>query len=192
MDALTEIIRDVLGSDGRQTVEQVADVLSEALQAAAAAVCGSLMNDGKVLCYGGGQAAVLAQCFAGYMVNGFEQERMPLAALALDADVDGGGAAAVRRIQALGKSGDILWLAALPGRDDADTAAVLEAAHEAGMQAVVFSGGDGGALPGLLAAQDVWLNVPDDHPARVLETQLLLIHALCAAVDAVLLDGVPL
>lgn len=193
MESLQEIIRGHLDNETYDALRQSGDVLAEALQEAAWAVCDSLMNDGKVLCGGCGTGAVLAQCLSAYLVNGFEQERMPLAALALGTEsavVSGSlsEAAAVRQIRAFGKGGDILWVSALPN-DDVLAVEMVTAAHEQGMRVVALTGGNGGAVVEVLGERDIWLNVPDDRAARVAEVHLLMIHALCAAIDAVILEG---
>ena len=66
----------------------------------------------------------------------------------------------------------------------------IKTAHERDMRVLAITGGSGGEVAGLLRDDDLWLNVPGDHPLRVLEAHQVTIHALCAQIDQLLLGGI--
>ncbi|TSE26710.1 Phosphoheptose isomerase [Tepidimonas sediminis] len=175
--------------DGADLQYQCAQALGAQLEAAAGVLLHGLTSGGKVLVWGGGVAAALAQAFVAQLVGRFERERPELAALALGTAVAPADAAAwptVRQLRALGLPGDVLVLlsASVPA---ADALALLEAAHEREMAVVALTGARPGELPDALRDGDVWVAVPTERPARVLEAQLVALHALCDALDAQLL-----
>ena len=93
----------------------------------------------------------------------------------------------------MGQAGDVLVAFALRP-DDALLAAVVGAAHEREMSAVVLAGrepGSGAAHP-VTAETDIWITIPHERPARICELQLLALHALCDAVDLQLLGDADL
>lgn len=175
--------------DGADLQYQCAQALGAQLEAAAGVLLHGLTSGGKVLVWGGGVAAALAQAFVAQLVGRFERERPELAALALGTAAAPADAAAwptVRQLRALGLPGDVLVLlsASVPA---ADALALLEAAHEREMAVVALTGARPGELPDALRDGDVWVAVPTERPARVLEAQLVALHALCDALDAQLL-----
>lgn len=182
--------------DGADLQYQCAQALGAQLEAAAGVLLHGLTSGGKVLVWGGGVAAALAQAFVAQLVGRFERERPELAALALGNNPAPSAAPAalaeaaawptVRQLRALGLPGDVLVLlsASVPA---ADALALLEAAHEREMAVVALTGARPGELPDALRDGDVWVAVPTERPARVLEAQLVALHALCDALDAQLL-----
>lgn len=175
--------------DGADLQYQCAQALGAQLEAAAGVLLHGLTGGGKVLVWGGGVAAALAQAFAAQLVGRFERERPELAALVLGTPAALADAAAwptVRQLRALGLPGDVLVLlsASVPA---ADALALLETAHEREMAVVALTGARPGELPDALRDGDVWVAVPAERPARVLEAQLVALHALCDALDAQLL-----
>ena len=98
----------------------------------------------------------------------------------------------------MGQAGDVLVAFALRP-DDALLAAVVGAAHEREMSALVIAGREpGGSAPAraghaaITAETDIWITVPHERPARICELQLLTLHALCDAVDLQLLGDADL
>lgn len=175
--------------DGADLQYQCAQALGAQLEAAAGVLLHGLTSGGKVLVWGGGVAAALAQAFVAQLVGRFERERPELAALALGTAAAPADAAAwptVRQLRALGLPGDVLVLLSA-GVPAADALALLEAAHEREMAVVALTGARPGELPDALRDGDVWVAVPTERPARVLEAQLVALHALCDALDAQLL-----
>jgi D-sedoheptulose 7-phosphate isomerase len=55
------------------------------------------------------------------------------------------------------------------------------------MRVVALTGKDGGAIGGMLSADDVHLCVPHARTARIQEVHLLILHCLCDTIDIRLL-----
>ena len=182
---------------------QSAEVLSRPIQDAVAALVGGLTSGGRVLVAGLGVSASLAQLMAAQLIGRFERDRPGLAALALGADgatlavltTEPGGAGGLtgamdqvlsRQIQTLGQPGDLLLLIDTEGQHPALLAAVT-AAQAKDMTVIALTGRSGGALRAALGETDVLVAVPHDRRARVLETQMLVLHCLCDAIDQQLL-----
>ncbi|MCX7814696.1 MAG: SIS domain-containing protein [Tepidimonas ignava] len=181
--------------DGADVQYQCAQALGAPLEAAAQVLLHGLTAGGKVLAWGQGVAAALAQALVAQLVGRFERERPELAALVLGADAtlasvatvgDVAAAAAVRQLRALGLPGDVLLLVCA-GPPGPDALALVDTAHERDIAVVVLSGARVGDLPDALRDGDVWAAVPAERAPRVLEAQLVALHALCDALDAQLL-----
>ena len=181
---------------------QSAEVLSRPIQDAVAALVGGLTSGGRVLVAGLGVSASLAQLMAVQLIGRFERDRPGLAAMALGADGTtlavlsaetsaSGQAGALdqvlsRQVQTLGQPGDLLLLIDTDGQHPALLSAVA-AAQSKDMTVIALTGRNGGALRQALSETDVLVAVPHDRRARVLETQLLVLHCLCDAIDQQLL-----
>jgi D-sedoheptulose 7-phosphate isomerase len=176
---------------------QVAESLSRPVAEAAQAAVGCLTAGGKLLACGQGADADLAAVLCGALTLRFERERPPLAALALGPGLGRplalppapghGEDAFAAQLRALGHPGDLLVVFAGLYSDDPALRAVVQAAHQQEMSVVLFTGGDPGAWPDLLAETDVWVPVATARPARVRELHLMATHALCDAIDMQLL-----
>jgi D-sedoheptulose 7-phosphate isomerase len=155
-------------------------VLAEALRAG-----------GKVLACGNGGSAADAQHFAAELVNRFEIERPPLAAIALTTDTSTLTSIAndftyqqvfSKQLRALGRRGDVLLAISTSG----NSANVIEAvgtAHELGLRVIGLTGNTGGKMAALLGGEDVSICVPHKSTARIQEVHLLVLHCLCDAID---------
>jgi len=174
---------------------QAAEALSRPVADAAQAMVAGLTAGARVLAAGLGGAAALAQLFTADLVGRFERERPGLAALALGADgiataaiAAGSGFEQVlaRQIEALGHPGDVLLLIESSTGHPALTAAA-RAAQAKEMTVVALTGRDGGGVKAALGETDVLVAVPHERGARVLEAQLLALHALVDAIDFQLL-----
>jgi D-sedoheptulose 7-phosphate isomerase len=142
-------------------------------------VVSALTAGGKLLSCGQGGGAWLAQHVSALMVGRLERERPPLAALKIPADA--------RSVQALGLPGDVLLLVD-PAALDLDTAmALVRAAQGKDMTVLLLVGAPGAGLRETLAETDVLIAVPHERTSRVLETQLLVLHALADAIDVQLM-----
>lgn len=155
---------------------QNAETLVRPIADAAQALVGAFTAGGKLMICGSGGGAALAVYAAAMLAGRFERERPALAALALAAEPS-----YALQLQALGQPGDVLLLIHAGG-DAAALGAALDAAHEADMTVVALTAA-GSALAERLGEIDVTLAVPHERAARVLETQLLALHALADAVD---------
>lgn len=154
---------------------QVADVLARPLAAAAQTVFSAITGGAKLLVAGTGNAAGLAPHLVSQLVGGFERERPPLAAFALP------GRVFEDQVQALGQPGDVLLLI-----DAGDAPGVLRkviAAAQSKEMVVVALAGAAPEWADALAETDVLVAAPVARPARLRELQLLMLHALCDAID---------
>ena len=179
-------------------VKQLAQqVLPDATAEAALLLFNALANDGKILICGNGGSAADAQHFAAEMTGRFERERMELAAIALTTDTSALTAIGKdygfehvfsKQVRALGRSGDVLVGISTSG-NSANVIEAIKAAHERDMNVIAFTGRDGGKIAAMLRDGDVLLNVPYPRTARIQEVHIVLVHALCDAIDAMLMDG---
>ncbi|SOD67713.1 D-sedoheptulose 7-phosphate isomerase [Alysiella filiformis DSM 16848] len=179
-------------------VKQLAqEVLSEATAEAALLMFNALANDGKILACGNGGSAADAQHFAAEMTGRFERERMELAAIALTTDTSALTAIGndygfehvfSKQVRALGRAGDVLIGISTSG-NSGNIIEAIQAAHERDMRVIAFTGRDGGKIAAMLHDGDVLLNVPYPRTARIQEVHILLIHAICDAIDTMLLEG---
>jgi len=168
-----------------------AKLLAAPIAHAATLMVGSLRAGGKILACGNGGSAADAQHFAAELVNRFEIDRPPLAAVALTTDNSALTSIAndfryeevfAKQLRAIGRAGDVLLAISTSG----NSASVLEAvdvAHALGARVVALTGGRGGKLGERIADGDVHVNVPHAVTARVQEVHLLALHCLCDAID---------
>ena len=179
------------------TKQQAMEVLVPFIEHASQVMVNSLLNEGKILSCGNGGSAGDAQHFAAELVGRFERERPGLAAVALTTDTSALTAIAndydydlvfSKQVHALGRAGDILIAISTSG-NSANVIAAIHAAHDRGMSVIAFTGKDGGQIGEMLTGDDVHLCVPVQRTCRVQEVHITMIHALCDAVDYMLLGG---
>lgn len=163
----------------------------EQVTAAAGAIAGSLRRGRKVLLIGNGGSAADAQHMAAEFVGRFVLDRPPLAAIALTTDSSALTAIAndfgfeqvfARQVQALGRAGDIAIAISTSG----ESANVLSAVRTARRYGLGTIGITGFALTPLAKLVDFPIGVPGRTVAEVQEGHLLVEHALCASVEAIL------
>lgn len=193
MDLIDRISRQF--EDSAQTklgaIEWMAAPIAQAIELMTA----SLINNGKILACGNGGSAADAQHFAAELVNRFEMERPPLAAVALTTDSSTLTSIAndydyvqvfSKQVRALGQPGDVLLAISTSGNSP-NVIDAIHAAHEREMHVVALTGKGGGQMGELLTAGDVHLCVPADRTARIQEVHLLTLHCLCDGIDCLLL-----
>ena len=170
---------------------RAAQAIGPSITRGAALLAGCLRAGGKVLSCGNGGSAADAQHFAAELLNRFEIERAPLAAVALTTDSStltsiandyAYGEIFAKQVRAIGAAGDVLLAITTSGNSDNVNRAVA-AAHERGLRVLALSGRDGGAMARLLRADDVEIRVPAESTARIQETHLVVIHCLCDLLD---------
>jgi D-sedoheptulose 7-phosphate isomerase len=154
----------------------------------------TLRGGGKVLSCGNGGSAADAQHFAAELVNRFERERPPLAAIALSTDTSALTSIAndyayqqvfSKPLRAFGKRGDALLAISTSG-NSANVIDAIHAAHELGIRVIALTGNGGGNMAALVREDDVHLCVPHKTTARIQEVHLLCIHCLCDGIDTLL------
>lgn len=169
--------------------------LAQPLAVAVDMVFGALANDCKILACGNGGSAADAQHFIAELVGRFERDRLPLAGVALNTDTSiltavgndyGFDSIFERQVSALGKPGDVLVAISTSGNSP-NIIRSIEAAHDREMSVIAFTGKGGGHIATLLNETDVHLCVPHDRTMRIQEVHIVLLHALCDGIDALLL-----
>ncbi|MDP2247479.1 MAG: SIS domain-containing protein [Nitrosomonadales bacterium] len=173
----------------------LAELLATPIANAAETIVEALLKEHKVLSCGNGGSAAGAQYFASLMLNRYEMERPGLAAIALSADVSTLTSIAnenhfekvySKQISALGMEGDVLLAISTRGNSK-NILKAITAAQERGMHIIAMTGGDGGNVVELLGEQDIHIGVPHDNASRIQETNILILHCLCDAIDCLLL-----
>lgn len=142
----------------------------------------------KILFFGNGGSAADAQHLATELTIRYKRDRAPIAALALTTDSSALTAAGndmgfdqifARQLAAIGRPGDVAVGISTSGRSP-NVVAALRYAKSVGIVATAFSGGNGGALPGLA---DPLLLVPSTTVARIQEMHIALGQMLCGALE---------
>ena len=174
---------------------ELAELLATPIAQAAQLMADTLLKEIKLLAFGNGGSAALAQYFASRMLNRYDLERPSLAALALSADSVTLTAIAndehfshvySKQVNALGQAGDVLLALSTSG-DSINVLQAIRAAKERGMLVIALTGGDGGGVLELLTDQDIHIGIPHENAARIQEIYLLILHCLCDAIDCLLL-----
>ena len=165
--------------------------LSAPIVRAGVVLAEALRKGGKVLACGNGGSAADSQHFAAELINRFEMERAPLAALALTTDTSNLTSIAndyayeqvfAKQLKALGRRGDVL-LALTTSGNSANVLEAIRTAHDLGVRVIGLTGNGGGKMAALLGADDVHICVPHKRTARIQEVHLLVLHCLCDAID---------
>ena len=142
----------------------------------------------KVLLFGNGGSATDASHLAAEFVGRYHRDRAPLPAIALCSDV-----AAItciandyayddifdRQVRAHGQKGDIAIAISTSGNSP-NVLKAVQAAREAGLTTIAWTGGTGGKLAGLV---DHAFIVPSKVTARIQESHITLGHVLCELID---------
>lgn len=178
-------------ADSVATKQAAQEVMPVVVLSAAEKMVACLQAGGKILTCGNGGSAGDAQHFSSELLNRYERDRPPLAAVALTTDSSTLTSIAndfsyeevfSKQVFALGNKGDILLAVSTSGNSPNVVAAIHEA-HKQGMTVIAMTGKDGGAMAGLYQGADVELRVPSNVTARIQEVHLVLIHALCDFID---------
>ena len=195
MDLIARMTRHF--QESAQLKMTLAQVLAAPIAMAAERMVQCLLTEGKILVCGNGGSAADAQHFSAELLNRFEVERPPLAAIALTTDASTLTSIAndyqfdkvfSKQVQALGQARDILLAISTSGQSPNILEAV-RAAHERDMVVVALTGKGGGNLAELLTGNDVHPSVDAQNTARIQEVHILALHCLCDAIDCILVGA---
>lgn len=182
-------------NDSIETLQASAAALAEPTAAAVELLFATLANNGKILACGNGGSAADAQHFIAELVGRFERDRLPLAGIALNTDTSimtavgndyGFDSVFERQVAALGQTGDILVAISTSGNSE-NVIRAIQVAHERDMVVIALTGKDGGKIGRMLTHTDIELCVPHPRTMRIQEVYIVLLHALCDGIDALLL-----
>jgi D-sedoheptulose 7-phosphate isomerase len=184
-------------AESAQLKIDASQALAEPVARAGVLLAEALRAGGKVLSCGNGGSAADAQHFAAELVNRFERERAPLAAVALTTDSSTLTSIAndyayeqvfAKQVRAIGRRGDVLLAISTSG-NSANVIEAMRAAGELGLRVVAMTGNGGGRMGAMLTAQDLHICVPHKRTARIQEVHLLVLHCLCDGIDFHLCGG---
>jgi D-sedoheptulose 7-phosphate isomerase len=179
----------------RDAVNEIGDVaeatlrLEDDFNRAAALVVETLAGGGKILACGNGGSAAEAQHFVTELVGRYKSNRPPLPAIWLGGDTGQMTCIAndftadevfSRPFAALASDRDLLLALSTSGRSP-NVIRCLDEAAKRGVKSVALLGKDGGQAA---ARATVALVIPSASTARVQEMHLLMVHALCDAIEA--------
>lgn len=197
MDLVARIAQQF--NDSAQTKMAALEFMAEPIAAAIEAMTHSLMANGKILACGNGGSAADAQHFAAELINRFEMERAPLAAVALTTDTSTLTSIAndyayeqvfSKQVRGIGRSGDALLAISTSG-NSRNVVEAMHAAHELGVRVIALTGNGGGKMGALVAADDIHICVPHKRTSRIQEVHLLVLHCLCDGIDFQLSGAAP-
>ena len=181
-------------ADSAATKRKAGALLAEPIAAAVQAMVACLQAGGKIMACGNGGSAADSQHFAAELLNRFEIERAPLAAIALTTDTSTLTSIAndyhydqvfAKQVYALGRPGDVLLAISTSGNSP-NVMAAMAVAQQKGVRVVALTGKGGGKMTAALRENDIHLCVPADRTARIQEVHLLVLHCLCDGIDTVM------
>jgi len=178
-----------------QVKEKSQAALVDPIREAIGLMTKSLESKHKIMACGNGGSAADAQHFSAELLNRFERERSPLAAIALTTDSSTLTSIGndydfndifSKQVLGLGKPGDVLLAISTSG-DSQNVIEAINAAHELNINVVALTGKGGGRITQILKANDVHVCVPSEQTARIQEVHLLCLHCLCDGIDSIIL-----
>ncbi len=184
-------------NDSAATKLRSIDVLAAPIARGIDVMVAALLADRKIMACGNGGSAADAQHFAAELLNRFERERPPLAAVALTTDSSTLTSIGndydfqqifSKQVAGLGRPGDVLLAISTSGGSP-NVIAAVGAAHEREITVIALTGKGGGALAESLGPNDVHICVPHTNTARIQEVHLLVLHCLCDGIDHQLLGA---
>ena len=166
----------------------VDEKLCELVAKVARIIATSLINGGKVLICGNGGSASDALHFCCEIVGRFQKERKAAPAISLNSDVAtmtaiandyGYDAVFEREVQAFMKPEDVLVGISTSGNSE-NVLRAIKTANEIGGTTVSLLGKNGGKIKD---ETNVSIVIPSDNTARIQESHICIIHAICELVE---------
>jgi D-sedoheptulose 7-phosphate isomerase len=176
-------------AESAQLKLDAAAALNAPIARAGVLLADTLRAGGKVLACGNGGSAADAQHFAAELLNRFEMERAPLAAVALTTDSSTLTSIAndyayeqifSKQVLGLGRRGDALLAISTSG-NSMNVMEAMRAARDLGVRLIALTGN--GRMAAMISGRDVHICVPHKRTARIQEVHLLVLHCLCDAID---------
>ena len=179
---MRDLIRNILNDSieiKRRCIEKNIDNIIKASSMLASCIT----SGNKVFFFGNGGSAADAQHLAAELVNRFQIERPPLAAIALTTDTSILTSIGndyhfdeifSKQIQALGKKGDVAWGISTSGNSP-NVLKAISAARKTGLATIGMTGRAGK----LGTYTDLVLSVESDITARIQEAHIMLGHIVC-------------
>ena len=187
-------MKDIIQQSLRESQDVLAQFLSdpsklEAIEKAADCLVDALQQGKKILSCGNGGSHCDAMHFAEELSGRYRENRPALAAMAISdpshitcvSNDFGYNYIYSRFIEGLGNQGDVLVGISTSGQS-ANIIEAVKAAQEKGMQVVLLTGKDGGALAGMGA-----IEIRVDHfgfADRIQEIHIKVIHILIQLIEA--------
>jgi D-sedoheptulose 7-phosphate isomerase len=174
-----------------ETLSRAADDpnLRAGIHEIAEAIVAAFRSGRKLLIAGNGGSAADAQHIAGEFLSRLNFDRNPLPAIALTTDSSvltaigndyGFDRTFERQVRGLGQRGDVFIAISTSGRS-ANVIAALQAAREAGLTTVGFTGSrDNGLMQPLC---DHCLAAPAEETALIQQIHIVAAHAICGLVE---------
>ena len=173
--------------DAKRAIESVRDLEPQVHEAVSLLETG-IKFGGKVMACGNGGSAADSAHFTTELLCRFENDRKPLAAIALTQD--GSFMTAVgndytydkvfsRQIDGLAREHDVLVVMSTSGNSPSILEA-LQSAKRQGIKTISLLGRDGGAARGMA---DVEITVPIKNTARIQEAHKFVIHSWCRLLE---------
>jgi len=190
-DILTKNIQELLHSlNTFIATEKAMDNFEEIVE-----LCISTIKNGNIIYFvGNGGSAADSQHIAAEFVARFKLDRQAIPALALTTDMSNVTAIAndydfsqifSRQLQALGRSGDILFCLSTSGNSE-NVINAAKCASVLGAKSVAVTGNINNRL---MDHCDFHLVVDSDQTSSVQEAYLVILHSLCEAVELKLFKG---
>lgn len=180
----------------RESAESVISAASQAIkiEQVARIIYDLTWGDKKVLIFGNGGSAADAQHFAAELVGRFETERMPIHAFSLSTDTSiltaigndyGFDEVFARQVRAHARPSDILIGISTSGNSE-NVRRALAIGHDIGTTNVLLTKRNSGKLTPCEEFADITLSTLAQRTCNVQEGHIVMIHAICFAVDRLL------
>jgi phosphoheptose isomerase len=192
MSTVRKDLSDQVAAELRESAAVLAhssEQLAPSVAAAADSIAAALQRGGKLLIAGNGGSAADAQHMAAELIGRFRRERQPAPGIALVGNPATVTAIAndydfrevfSRQVEALGRPGDVLLAISTSGGSP-NVIEAVRAAKAHSIRTIALTGGDGGELA---RQADLAIVVDSTQTARIQETHLSVLHAICEIADA--------